>query len=194
MADKVKLKFLLFFDCKEETMINRMAQRAKTSGRNDDNPETMKKRIETFVKETTIVVDSFKKNNKAQVINAERSVEEIFAEVDKLFAKKKKEIKIQKPNIVFVMGGPGSGKGTQCAKLIEKHKEIHHISTGDLLREELKSGSSEAKQLDALMKEGKMVPSEMVVDLILKALKFKNKGNDTFLLDGFPRNQENVDV
>ena len=62
--------------------------------------------------------------------------------------------------IVFVLGGPGSGKGTQCAKIVDKYG-FTHLSAGDLLRDEVKSGSKLGQQCEATMKEGKLVPMEV---------------------------------
>ena len=56
------------------------------------------------------------------------------------------------------IGGPGSGKGTQCDRIIEDYK-FAHFSVGDLLRDEVKKGSEIGKQVDELMKEGKIVPT-----------------------------------
>jgi hypothetical protein len=61
---------------------------------------------------------------------------------------------------VFVLGGPGSGKGTQCERMVAKYG-YKHLSTGDLLRDELASGSDLGKKCEALMKEGKLVPTEV---------------------------------
>lgn len=60
-------------------------------------------------------------------------------------------------NIVFVLGGPGSGKGTQCTR-IAKEFNYFHLSAGDLLRAEVKTGSELGKQIDEMIKEGKIVP------------------------------------
>lgn len=56
-----------------------------------------------------------------------------------------------------VLGGPGSGKGTQCSKIVEKFGYTH-LSTGDLLREEVKKDTERARMLNEIMKEGKLVP------------------------------------
>jgi len=60
------------------------------------------------------------------------------------------------------IGGPGSGKGTQCDKIIEDYK-FAHFSVGDLLRDEVKKGSPIGQQVDNLMKEGKIVPTVNIV-------------------------------
>ena len=62
--------------------------------------------------------------------------------------------------IIFVLGGPGCGKGTQCDRIVAKYK-LTHLSAGDLLREESKSGSETGQTLDSIMKEGKLVPQEV---------------------------------
>ena len=61
---------------------------------------------------------------------------------------------------VFVLGGPGSGKGTQCA-LIKAQYGYTHLSSGDLLRDEVKSGSQLGVALDTTMKNGDLVPTEV---------------------------------
>lgn len=58
---------------------------------------------------------------------------------------------------MVLLGGPGSGKGTQCEKIVEKYGYTH-LSTGDLLREEVKSGSDRGKKLSEIMEKGQLVP------------------------------------
>ena len=92
------------------------------------------------------------------------------------------------PTVVFVLGGPGSGKGTQCANIVE-HFGFTHLSAGDLLRAEIKSGSENGTMISNMIKEGKIVPSEVTIKLLERAML--ENGNDKFLIDGFPRNEEN---
>ncbi|KAI5083941.1 hypothetical protein GOP47_0000110 [Adiantum capillus-veneris] len=95
---------------------------------------------------------------------------------------------VRTPRVVFVLGGPGSGKGTQCSKIV-KNYGFTHLSAGDLLRAEIRSGSQYGAMIQNTIKEGKIVPSEVTVKLLQKAMK--ESGNDNFLIDGFPRNEEN---
>jgi len=94
----------------------------------------------------------------------------------------------QKPTVVFVLGGPGAGKGTQCANIV-KHFGFVHLSAGDLLRAEQASGSRHGELINTMIKEGKIVPSEITVGLLDKAMQLS--GKNKFLIDGFPRNEEN---
>jgi len=82
------------------------------------------------------------------------------------------------------VGGPASGKGTQCAKLVEEFGYTH-ISTGDLFRDEAKKGTREGDRFAKLMKEGALIPSELVVDILVNAMIATPSQN--YLIDGFPR-------
>lgn len=90
--------------------------------------------------------------------------------------------------IVFVLGGPGSGKGTQCAKLVEEFGLVH-LSAGDLLRAHMKSGTEDGNMVADMIKQGTIVPSHVTISLLEKAMNESEK--QRFLIDGFPRNEEN---
>ncbi|KAJ1269797.1 hypothetical protein BS78_06G005000 [Paspalum vaginatum] len=93
-----------------------------------------------------------------------------------------------KPFIAFVLGGPGSGKGTQCTKIASDFG-FAHLSAGDLLRHEIASGSEKGELILDIIKEGRIVPSEITVELIRKAMEMSNAKR--VLIDGFPRCEEN---
>ncbi len=63
----------------------------------------------------------------------------------------------------FVLGGPGSGKGTQCERLVATYPDLAHFSAGDLLRAFIKSGSPEGNMVNDMIKQGQIVPSEVTV-------------------------------
>jgi len=88
-------------------------------------------------------------------------------------------------NILF-LGAPGCGKGTQSKILIKEYK-IPQISTGDLLREEIKAGSSLGKELQDIMSSGKFVSDELVLSLVSKKIT-QDECKSGFILDGYPRN------
>lgn len=98
------------------------------------------------------------------------------------------------PNVVFVIGGPGSGKGTMC-ELTESQLGWTHLSVGDLLRAECQAGGSNAATIEEFTTTGRLVPNEITVELIRKAMEniTRTTGRVNFLLDGFPRSLENLD-
>lgn len=93
--------------------------------------------------------------------------------------------------IVFVLGGPGAGKGTNCERLASE-KDIKHLSAGDLLRAEVKSQSKDGEMISEIIQQGKIVPSSITVALLKKAIQ--ESPQTQFLIDGFPRNAENNDA
>ncbi|XP_057798366.1 UMP-CMP kinase-like isoform X2 [Salvia miltiorrhiza] len=94
----------------------------------------------------------------------------------------------RKPFITFVLGGPGSGKGTQCTRIVNAFG-FTHLSVGDLLRKEIYSNSENGSMILDTIKEGKIVPSEVTVKLIKNAIEASQ--NNRILVDGFPRSEEN---
>ena len=86
---------------------------------------------------------------------------------------------------LVLFGPPGAGKGTQSANIIEKYQLVH-LSTGDLLRSEIKAGTELGLKARSLMDQGILVPDEVVIGMIENKLK-SNTGANGFIFDGFPR-------
>ena len=93
-----------------------------------------------------------------------------------------------KPAVIFVLGGPGSGKGTVCKGLAEK-TGFHHLSAGNLLRKAIQDKSEKGQMIQEIIDEGKIVPAEITVDILDEAIA--KSGKKTFIIDGFPRNSDN---
>lgn len=100
-----------------------------------------------------------------------------------------------KPNVVFVLGGPGAGKGTMC-ELAESQLGWTHLSTGDLLRAEREAGGPAAAIIEETIAAGKLVSNEIVVTLLQNAMETvtRRTGKINFLLDGFPRSLDNLEA
>jgi UMP-CMP kinase len=94
--------------------------------------------------------------------------------------------------VIFVLGGPGAGKGTQCANLVRDYG-FKHLSAGDLLREEQdRPGSEFGEMIKTYIKEGQIVPMEVTIQLLENAMnaEIEKSGNRKFLIDGFPRKMD----
>lgn len=93
---------------------------------------------------------------------------------------------------MILVGPPGAGKGTQAARLVDSFK-ILHISSGDMFRAEVKSGSDLGKKLDHYMGLGQLVPDEVTIPIVLKRLTAPDAANG-FMLDGFPRTRPQAEA
>jgi len=99
----------------------------------------------------------------------------------------------QKPEVVFILGGPGAGKGTLCRYIVDYYGYAH-LSAGDLLREErAKPGSEYGELIETHIRNGTIVPVEITCSLIDRAMQTSENPHHRFLIDGFPRNQDNLD-
>ncbi|KAG6869002.1 UMP-CMP kinase [Termitomyces sp. T159_Od127] len=105
-----------------------------------------------------------------------------------------------KVTVIYVLGGPGAGKGTQCAKLVKEYG-FCHLSAGDLLRaEQNREGSDYGTLIQTCIKEGTIVPMEVTIKLLenaMQAAMAENRpgegwkdGRGRFLIDGFPRKMD----
>ncbi len=86
---------------------------------------------------------------------------------------------------LIILGPPGAGKGTQAERIV-KEFAVPHISTGDILRENIKAGTQLGKEAKAYMDKGELVPDELVIALVEDRLS-RDDCKSGFLLDGFPR-------
>ncbi|MCP4312172.1 MAG: adenylate kinase [Bacteroidetes bacterium] len=89
---------------------------------------------------------------------------------------------------IVLFGPPGSGKGTQASKIIEKYN-LTHISTGDLLRQEVADQTELGKKAKEIMDQGELVSDKIVIGMIVNKLN-ENQGGAGFIFDGFPRTVE----
>ena len=86
---------------------------------------------------------------------------------------------------IVIFGAPGSGKGTQSERIVEKYG-INHISTGDVLRAEIKNGTELGKTVKGYIDQGQLIPDELMID-ILASVFDSFKDSKGVIFDGFPR-------
>lgn len=106
--------------------------------------------------------------------------------------KKKKSLPVCQ--VVFVLGGPGAGKGTQCELFTQHHTDWAHLSAGDLLRSERQKNTPLASIINEKIAAGQLVPSEVTCALLESGMNevYEKRGITKFMIDGFPRSQGNV--
>lgn len=93
---------------------------------------------------------------------------------------------------MILIGPPGAGKGTQAARLVDR-LEIPHVSTGDMLRAAVRSGTALGAEADGYMKAGQLVPDELVIAMTIERLGHTDCKSG-FMLDGFPRTRPQAEA
>ncbi len=100
-----------------------------------------------------------------------------------------KQDKIEKKVImknIVIFGAPGSGKGTQSDLMIE-HYGLGHISTGDVLRNEIKKGTELGKTAQGFIDNGQLIPDELMINILANVYDSFGRGHKGVIFDGFPR-------
>ncbi len=94
---------------------------------------------------------------------------------------------------IILCGAPGSGKGTQSDFIVQKYG-LDHLSTGDVLRAEIKSGSELGKEIESLIAQGQLVPDHKMIHLIDHYLETRSENCKGIIFDGFPRTVEQAEA
>ncbi len=92
--------------------------------------------------------------------------------------------------LFLIIGAPGSGKTTDASIIAQKNENIVHYSTGDMLREEVASGSELGQTIESYISKGALVPLDIIINTIVSAIK--NAPVDNILIDGYPRSVEQM--
>ena len=87
---------------------------------------------------------------------------------------------------IIIFGAPGSGKGTQSDKLIDKYG-LNHISTGDVLRAEIKKGTELGKTAQQYIDQGQLIPDDLMISMLASVYDDFGRGHKGVIFDGFPR-------
>ena len=94
---------------------------------------------------------------------------------------------------LVLFGAPGSGKGTQSEKIIERYG-LHHISTGEVLRRQIKEGTELGKIADSYISKGHLIPDDLMIDILRQELKERSGKSKGVIFDGFPRTIPQADA
>lgn len=175
------LNCMVSLEVPEKELVNRLLLRAKVSGRADDNLEVIKNRLKEYENKTKPVADFYAKKHKYYPLNGVGEIDEIFENIIKVVEQTKS---ISQTNIVL-LGKPGAGKGTQ-GNLLAKEFGLVYISTGKLMRQEIKDGTEIGRLAKPYMDKGEIVPDEIPIQLIERKIN-ENPDANGFTFKGFPR-------
>ncbi len=175
------LNCMISLDVPEEELINRLLLRAKVSGRSDDSLDVIKVRLQEYENKTKPVAEFYDKKNKYYTINGVGEIDTIFENIVEIIEKTKNRAQT---NIVL-LGKPGSGKGTQ-GNLLAKEFGLVYISTGKMMRQEIKDGTEIGEIAKPFMEKGEIVPDEIPIQLIERKINANPDANG-FVFKGFPR-------
>jgi adenylate kinase len=175
------LTCMLSLEVPKDELVTRMLERAKVSGRADDNLEVIKVRMQEYENKTKPVIDFYKAKGNYFPIKGVGNVEEIFEQLCKTI---ESTISLDYFNVVL-LGKPGSGKGTQ-GEILAKNNNLVYISTGKLLRKEIAAGTDLGMIAKPYMERGEIVPDEIAIKLIERQIE-KNPSASGFIFKGFPR-------
>lgn len=176
-----QLTCMLSLEVPRDLLVQRMLERGKTDGRTDDTLEVIEYRLLEYETKTTPVIEFYKDKDIYYPVNGVGTVDEIFG---RLVQSIDHSLTRQWLNIVLV-GPPGSGKGTQGKLLAEKHG-LAYISTGSLLRREIKEGTEIGIRVKPYMEKGEIVPDEIAVKLIEREVRLHPDVRG-FIFKGYPR-------
>jgi len=175
------LDCMISLEVPNEELLKRMLERAKTSGRSDDNEEVIRYRLQEYENKTLPVSEFYHEREKFYPINGVGTIDDIF---DRICAVIDKTQQNELFNIVL-SGPPGAGKGTQGQNLAREFN-LTYLSSGHLLREQVKEDTDLGRRAKEFIDKGDNVPDEIVVQVIDRALKM-HKNSRGFIFKGFPR-------
>lgn len=175
------LACMLSLEVPREELVARLLERGKSSGRSDDTAEVIEYRLKEYEDKTKPVAEFYKFRDKYITIQGVGPIPEVLGRLTESIDKTLQNVWF---NLVLT-GAPGSGKGTQ-GRLLAKKYNLYYISTGSLLRREIKAGSEIGKKVKGFMEGGELVSDEIVIQLIEQEIT-QHKNVRGFIFKGFPR-------
>ncbi|HKK60121.1 MAG TPA: adenylate kinase [Salinivirga sp.] len=176
-----RLTCMLSLEVPKDELVKRLRERGKVSGRKDDNEEVIQNRLREYDQKTIPVASFYKDKHIYYGIEGRGSVDDVFQRLDDAI---KRSLEDRWVNIIL-FGYPGAGKGTQAKKVAEQYN-LHYISTGKILRQEIRDNTDIGKLAKPYMEKGAIVPDEYAIKLIERKMEEHHKANG-FIFKGFPR-------
>jgi len=172
---------MLSLEVPDDELTRRLIERGKVSGRADDTEDVIKFRLTEYKNKTSPVIGYYQERDLYVPIKGVGPIPEIFENLGHAI-----EQTLEKEwfNLV-VSGPPGAGKGTQ-GNMLAKKFNLYYISTGSLLRKEIKAGTDLGLNVKETLERGDLVADETVIRLIEREMKVHNNVNG-FVFKGFPR-------
>ncbi len=175
------LTCLLSLEVPPEESFARLLNRAKTSGRSDDNEIVIKNRLKEYAEKTAPVAQFYQDQGLYFPVQGVGTIEEIYQRLEEIIEQELRKVQF---NIVL-LGYPGAGRGTQARNLAETYNLVY-LSTGEMLKEEINKSTDVGKTVQAIFDQGDLVPDEIVIRLIEHHIR-KNPEASGFIFKGFPR-------
>jgi len=176
-----KLDCMLSLEVPNEELKSRLLKRAETENRSDDAEDVINVRLEEYETKTTPVAEFYKEKDIYHPIEGLGEIDEIFGRLTSVVDQTLERSWI---NIVL-LGPPGSGKGTQ-GRMLAKKFNLVYISTGHMMRQEIKKGTEMGISAKEYIEKGDIVPDEIAIKLIERQIKTHPDANG-FIFKGFPR-------
>jgi adenylate kinase len=179
---QTSLSKIFILDISDEECTRRLLQRAKEQNRSDDNETVIKTRLAEYHQKTLPLLEFYSDTDKLVRIDGIGDTAEVFERINEHV---EEEIN-SKPVNIMIFGYPGSGKTTQ-ARMLAREFNLTYISTSELLKDEVQSGSQLAAIIKPYFDKGLLVPDEIVIRLIERKLKETNGNCRGFVFKGYPR-------
>jgi adenylate kinase len=175
------LNCLISLEVDEEESVARLLNRGKTSGRSDDNEKVIRNRLKEYYDKTLPVLEFYRERGILRKVDGNQDIAKVTVDIKNII---RDELKNSLYNVVL-FGYPGSGRGSQGKALAEKFG-LEYVATGTMLAEEIEQGTDIGKRVQDIYDEGKLVPDEIIVQLIEKKLEQSTDARG-FIFKGFPR-------
>ncbi len=176
------LNRIFILEVPDEVCKQRLLQRATEQGRSDDNETVIERRLMEYHQKTLPLLTFYESQGLLTRINGLGTADEVFARINQFVSD---DINSNPINLIL-FGFPGAGRATQASKLASEFN-LTIISTGELLQEEIKTGSPVSNEIKPFLEKGLHVPDEIVIRLIEKKLQETAGNSRGYIFKGYPR-------